>query len=511
MADEAPATGTPFGPADKAPTQWKKLLALLLLLLLLVFVLWAAYELSVNRRLPIPGIGRVPEEVLPPQYLYSIAGPQGADALSEPFGVEVSPDDRVFVTDGVAGVVRVYTVAGDYLYTFSEIADGERTSLRTPTYLEVNNKGELFVADRAHRSIYVFTLDGEYLRKVGPADPEEARTWGPLGLAFDEEDNLYVTDVGRSDLHQVVVFDEDGTELMRFGRFGEVVEMSDSPGVFFFPNGVRPLEDMIIVSDSNNRRIQVFDENGAFRGIMRTAGTPRGMDIDSQGRLYVADALAHSVDIYTPGGERIVGFGGPGLGPGQFRFTNDLSLDRRGRIFVTDRVNHQIQVWGWPEAAPVVPVIPETPAQWGLCLSPLLLLPLLLLLRRRRFAVTEDFLLAMDDRGLVKTLSEKHRWIWVVPREHVELYEGRTLGGVDLGFMLRTAEASESDVNELMRRIGVDRPTAVLLAIAQRTKALCTEDANLAVAARALGIDAYDAEAFIEKFLKESERTAGEG
>jgi hypothetical protein len=151
--------------------------------------------------------------------------------------------------------------------------------------------------------------------------------------------------------------------------------------------------------------------------------------------------------------------------------------------------------------------VPETAGQWGLCLSPLLLLPLLLLLRRRRFAVTEDFLVEMADRGFLKEISERHRWVWVVPSEHVERYEGRTLGGVDLRFMLRTADASESDVNDLMRRIGVQRPEAVLLAIARRTKRLCTEDPTLAVAARALGIDAYDSELFIEKFLDVEEKS----
>jgi hypothetical protein len=210
MAEVEPSQGTPFGPADSATSQWRKWLALILLILLLLLALWAAYELTVNRRIPIPGIGTLEDEVEAPRYLYSIVGPQGENALTEPFGVAVSDDDRVFVTDGREGAVKVYTVEGDYLYDIREVADGEQTELGRPTYLEINSKGELFVSDRRHRTIYVFTLDGEYLRKVEPADPEEARVWGPLGLGFDEDDNLYVTDVGRDDLQQVIVFDGDG-------------------------------------------------------------------------------------------------------------------------------------------------------------------------------------------------------------------------------------------------------------------------------------------------------------
>ena len=508
MPDAAPSQGTPFGQADRSPARRRKWFLLALLLLLLALAAWFAYEVTVNRRLPIPGIGGLEDVVEAPRYLYSISGPEGENALAQPFGVAVSTDDRVFTSDGDAGVVRVYTVDGDYLYSISEIADGERTALVTPTYLEINSKDELFVSDRRHRTIYVFTLDGDYLRKVEPADPEEARLWSPLGLGFDEEDNLYVTDVGRTDLHQIIIFDEDGNEILRFGQFGEAVEMSDIAGSLFYPNDVIPFGDSILVSDSNNRRIQLFDENGAFEGIMRTSGTPRGMDIDDEGRLYVADALAHAVDIYTPGAERIIGFGTQGIGPGQFRFTNDLSIDRRGRIYVTDRLNHQIQVWEWPPVViPGVPGAPETPAQWALCLAPLLLLPLLLLLRRRKFAVTEDFLIAMAAEDLLEQAASSRRWKWIVPAEHAEKYRGRELGGVELESMLTFEQHSESDVTDLMNRIGVEREAALILTMGQRTKSLCTEDPGLAVAARALGVDAYDAELFAEKFLRSEKQS----
>ena len=510
MEQDTQAESRPFGSADSGRSPWRKWLALALLLALLALVLYSIYYFSVNRRLPVPGLGRMDDVVEPPGYLYSISGPEGENALTRPLGVAVSEDDRVYVTDSSANTVRVYTVDGDYLFSFNEIADGENATLGAPVYLAINSKGELFVSDRRHRSIYVFTLDGEYLRKVAPADAEEARVWGPLGLGVDEDDNLLVTDVGRTSLHQVIVFDENGTELRRFGTFAQVNEISETPGAFYFPNDVEAMAGKIYVADSNNRRVQVFDENGQFDSIVRTSGIPRGLTLDRQERLYVADALAHQTDVYNSSGERLTGFGGPGIGPGQFRYANDLALDGRGRLYVTDRLNHRVQVWGWPDPVVVIPVVPETPAQWALCLSPLLLLPLLLLLRRRRFTVTEDFLIAMASADLLGEASERRRWRWIVPAEHIEKYRGRELGGVQLESMLKAERHSESDVNDLMKRIGVEREAALLLTIAKRTKSLCTEDAGLAVAARALGVDAYDTALFAEKFLASEERTTGQ-
>lgn len=495
---------TPFGRADSGRASWRKWLLLLLLLLLLALLTYSAYYFSANRRLPVPGLGRLDDAVEPLQYLYSISGPQGPDALTRPLGVEVSEDGRVYATDSSANTVRVYTTDGDYLFSFNKIADGEHTELGTPVYLAINHKGELFVSDRRHRAIFVFTLDGEYLRKIAPADPAEEKVWSPLGLGIDEDDNLLVTDVGRTDLHQVIIFDEDGDEVRRFGTFGQVDNIPDSPGSFCFPNDVESFGGTIYVADSDNRRIQIFDKNGTFKSIMRTSGIPRGLGFDDEGRLYVADALAHQVDVYGTNNERITGFGANGIGPGQFRYANDLAVDGRMHVYVTDRLNHRVQVWGWPaQITPPIPV-PETPAGWAGCLAPLVLLPLLLflLLRRRKFAVTEDFLIAMAAADLLEDAAGRARWKWIVPEEHADKYRGRELGGVDLEKMLTFEQHSESDVTELMKRIGVERDTALVLTMGKRAKALCTQDAGLAVAARALGVDAYDVGLFRDRFLR---------
>ncbi len=508
MAHEVQQERDPFGKADTG-TPWKKIVALLVLLALLVAALYSVYYYNAHRRLPVPGIMRTGDDIVaPPQYLYSISGPQGSpDALAEPWGVSVSADDLVYVTDGVANVVRVYNVDGDYQFTISAIDDGERAELGTPVYVQVNTLGEVHVSDRRHRAIYVFTADGDYLRKVVPADPEEAAVWGPLAMTFDEDGNLWVTDVGRTDIHQVIAFDPQGNEIRRFGRQASVEQVTDSPGLFDFPNGIHVREGMVYVADSNNRRIQVFTTDGQFEYFIRTSGTPRGIDMDGEARLYVADALAHQADVYRATGERIAGFGAPGVGPGQFRYTNDLALDQRTRIFLTDRANHQVQVWGWPEPIPVIPPVPETPSQWALCLSPLLLLPLLLLLRRRRFVVTDDFLEEMAAADLISEMAEKKRWKWIVPAEEFSRYEGRVLGGVALEELLTPEQHSESDARDLMDRIGVEHRAAVLLVVAKRAKTLCTQHRGLAVAGRALGIDVYDARLFAERFL--SERKGG--
>ena len=238
QSGQAHAAQKPFGAAE-GKTPWRKSAVLAAALALLAATLYAIYAYNASRSPAAPDITLAGQaSVSPPEYLYSISGPEGDDALTEPMGVDVSADDLVYVTDTAAGAVRVYTVDGDYRFSFSEISDGNKKALRTPVYVDVSSLGEVFVSDRGHRAVYVFSEEGLYLRKVAPAEAREAREWGPLAVALDEDDDLWVSDVGHSGRHQIIEFDRDGDELRRFGSSGQAERVSDVPGRFLFPNGI---------------------------------------------------------------------------------------------------------------------------------------------------------------------------------------------------------------------------------------------------------------------------------
>ena len=257
--------------------------------------------------------------------------------------------------------------------------------------------------------------------------------------------------------------------------------MSDLPGNFYFPNGVVVTDDdQLMVGDSNNRRVQVFSTQAEFEYFIRTSGIPRGMVIDESDRLYVVDALSHTVDVYSLEGDRIVSFGAEGVGPGQFRYANAISLDSNERIYITDRENNQIQVWAWPEAAIIVPGLPQTTLGWLACLAPLLLLPLLLLLRRRRFAVTEDFVELMVAADALESMR-KRRFKFVTTQAMWPTFQGRVENGVNLGELIHAQAHSDADARDLVERLGVGYDEAALLVLAKRAHRLCTEDSKARV------------------------------
>lgn len=487
----------PQGGQDSRRSQLRKLVLLALLLLLLALVAWATYSYITNRSLKLPRLTGQ-EEVLPPEYLFSISGPVGADALTRPVGVAVGRNDFVYATDTKADVVRVFNSQGRYQFSFGEIDDGDKKKLGAPAYVVVDEQENVYVSDRALRAIYVFTPAGEYLRKIVPDDEEKAKTFGPLGMGFDADGNLYVTDVGDTRNHRLVVFNPQGKEIKRFGTTGQAGQMSDLPGKFYFPNGI-VVPDEIFIGDSDNRRVQVFDKQGVFDRFIRTSGIPRGMVVDTQDRLYVVDALSHSVDVYSLEGEIIVSFGKNGVGPGEFRFANAIALDSEERIYITDRENNQIQVWAWPSDAIVVPGAPETAAGWLACLSPLLLLPLIWLLRRRRkVVVTPDFVDAVIEAGEFDLLRTR-RFKLVTTEAIWPEFEGRVEDGTELAELISAEEHSDTDARDLVSRLGVTYDEAALLVVAKRAKRIGTEDVRIASFAAALGVATYNAQRFIEQ------------
>lgn len=490
----------PVGGRSTRSSVIRRALLLALLLLILALVVWATVYYMQNRRLPIPRLLTDAEEVLPPEYLYSIAGPQGESALTRPVGVAVGKNDYVYATDTQADVIRVYTSEGRYRFSFGAIADGENTALQAPAHLAVDANDNIYVSDRRLRAIYVFASDGTYLRRIAPTD-EKAKVFGPFGMAFDTDGNLYVTDVGETLGHQIVVFDPQGVEIERFGSTGRANQMTDFPGLFYFPNGiVLDSDSRLLVGDSNNRRVQVFGgDKLSFEYFIQTSGIPRGMVIDDSDRLYVVDALAHAVDVYALEGDRIVSFGREGVGPGQFRYANDVALDSNGRIYVSDRENNQIQVWAWPEAEVFIPGAPTTGPGWALCASPLLLLPLLLLLRRKRFAVTVDFIDELVKRGEVESLRRRRSRFVTTPAIWASL-AGRVESGIELDKMVHEQTFSDSDARDLVERLSIDYNTAALLVVAQRARRLCTEDVRLASFAGALGVETMDTVRYLERY-----------
>ena len=167
-------------------------------------------------------------------------------------------------------------------------------------------------------------------------------TW-PRGVAVSASCHIVIADSGND---RVQIFDEDGTHVSVFGSRG------DRNGEFECIAGVAVTEAQdIIVSDRSNHRIQIFGWDGQFKKCFGRKGQgssqlsdPWGVTCDRQ-NIYVCDKHNHRLQIYRHDGSHVRSVGKRGSRDGQFVDPCYVALFRENDLIVSDSGNDRLQVF----------------------------------------------------------------------------------------------------------------------------------------------------------------------
>ena len=135
--------------------------------------------------------------------------------------------------------------------------------------------------------------------------------------------------------------------LLSFGQQGS------GEGMLHFPFGVAVNDkDEIVVADSNNHRVQVFDSNGTFLRSFGhkgenagEVGCPNGLAIGKDRNILVSEYWNHRVQIFSREGRPLGSFGGKGSLDSQLLNPRGLSLDSTGNVIVADTGNKMIKIF----------------------------------------------------------------------------------------------------------------------------------------------------------------------
>jgi DNA-binding beta-propeller fold protein YncE len=272
----------------------------------------------------------------------AILGEKTVDRLIKPFGVATDSRGRIFVTDGGAYDVLVFNEApGPEEALMTYLGEVAGTSLSSPLGITVDNEDRIYVGDVRLNMVKVFSPALQYLFSFG-----DKSTFGrPAGLAYNKTTGeIIVLDSGT---HDIKFFSRDGTLLRTVGGRGS------KEGYFNYPTNVACDRDgNIYVVDTINFRIQVFDPMGEFLSSFGQADNvpgsfsrPRGIALDSEGHVYVSDGAFSNVQIFQPDGRLLLFFGGIGSDPGQFRLPAGLWFDGEDRLYVADQYNQRVQIF----------------------------------------------------------------------------------------------------------------------------------------------------------------------
>ncbi len=313
-----------------------QMITLLLALSLLAVLGFGIFYVTRQPPAPINRIATLPElrSNQPPRFLGNISGPEPGAAMNGPLSVAVDGRGKVYVADSGNHRVQVYDPNGRLLLQFGELGSGEG-QLNYPNAIAVN-RGLVYVAEVNNLRIQVFDSEGRFVRFLN--QETTGLPMAPLALAFDEGGNLYVAN--RSG--EVFILDPEGKAVGRFARPGAL------EGHLSYPNGIAVGGGKIYVADSGNARVQVFDREGKLLQVGNVGlSLPRGIGLDSRGRLYVVDTFGNFVAVYDQDFRLQFTFGKRGLENGELNFPNQLAMGPGDKVYVADRENNRVAVFGY--------------------------------------------------------------------------------------------------------------------------------------------------------------------
>lgn len=247
-----------------------------------------------------------------------IASPAGGFAgLTTPLTVEVDRYNRIYLLDGVHGVIKRYdpcTEAFETLPCLGGPGSAPR-QFRDAIALLVDHRGDLHVLEAGNRRIQVFAADSFMLRRI----------WGPFAWR-----NGKLVDIRAA----AALDPQTGVPT------GDMTFPADA----WDPRGIAQLPDgRIVVSDRIHNRLHLFDRRGCWRqsfdgsgGTETPLSAPTALATDRLGNIYVVEDGRTRIAIVSREGTVVERTDSVAALIGRFS-APAVAVDDDGTIWISDR------------------------------------------------------------------------------------------------------------------------------------------------------------------------------
>ncbi|KYN28474.1 B-box type zinc finger protein ncl-1 [Trachymyrmex cornetzi] len=178
-----------------------------------------------------------------------------------------------------------------------------------------------------------------YHCKFGEFGVMEGQFTEPSGVAVNAQNDIIVADTNN---HRIQIFDKEGRFKFQFGECGK------RDGQLLYPNRVAVVKtsgDIIVTERSPTHQIQIYNQYGQF---VRKFGAnilqhPRGVTVDSKGRIVVVECKVMRVIIFDQTGNVLQKFGCSK----HLEFPNGVVVNDKQEIFISDNRAHCVKVFNY--------------------------------------------------------------------------------------------------------------------------------------------------------------------
>ncbi|MFM7517331.1 MAG: hypothetical protein ACKO3V_10335 [Pirellula sp.] len=323
------------------------------------------------------------------------AGSQGDGGLAtraqldNPFGVIRGPDGAIWFCEysgqrvrriGTDGVIETVVGTGQKGYT-GDNGPAVQATLNLPHEIRFDSQGDLYIVDMQNHAVRkvdretktITTIAGNgtagYSGDGGPA--KDAQFKQPHSIQFGPNGDLYICDIGN---HVIRRIDRESQTISTFAGTGLPGPTPDGSPLGGTPlKGPRSIEfdrngDLWLATREGNQVFRIdmrsgkyihvawtgqsgFEGNGGPAKLAKLKG-PKGIAIDEQANVWLADTESHSVrmiDAKTGTIQLMAGTGLEGDGPTgdplqcKLNRLHGIYADRDGSILIGDSQSHRIR------------------------------------------------------------------------------------------------------------------------------------------------------------------------
>jgi DNA-binding beta-propeller fold protein YncE len=317
----------------------------------------------------------------------------GNGQFKSPRAVTADPSgDGIWVADAFNYRIQHLGADGSFVAATSAGFGAAPGQFRSAHCVFADAAGGIVACDTFNNRLQRYDVDGAgapvFDRIIGGTAPSDGGFNGAFDAAYGPSGELYVLDWFN---HRVEKFAPDGSFELAWGGYGS------GPGSLIFPRGIEVSADggTVVVTDSENNRIDLFGSDGTFIRSVKPVGTnlsrphqsalapdgtfwvadtnndrvlhlsstgdvlaeitnggtidgPRGIALSSAGNVYVSNTANNRVEAYSPDGSLLATIATNGAGPGKVSQPHGLRIADVGgseKLFVTDN-NDRVSVFG---------------------------------------------------------------------------------------------------------------------------------------------------------------------
>jgi len=166
---------------------------------------------------------------------------QGLFEKPEYLSVDKATGD-IYVTDSINGTISILDDFGIF---------------NSPKGIEVDkNSDTVYVVDEQDGEVKIFDSSGIFEKKFGTVGLNNGQFDQPNDVAVNSS-NIFVADTNNN---RIQIFDKDNNFVLKLGAFGGNGTAGDGDGEFDKPAGISVNNTHIFVADTNNNRIQIFNQ-----------------------------------------------------------------------------------------------------------------------------------------------------------------------------------------------------------------------------------------------------------